>query len=200
MKINKDTIAVVVGSKLVTLNGKDVTSQIPTRNLGTVIKHREAFMWYYDVDKKWMRQGHRVTGVGVTAAQRVEIFKLLEDSEVKANFSEGAKTPKVKKEVVEVEVPKEVLAFKEFVHNSVEIRPELLKMPDLKWKYLVRSVLKGKNIMMTGPAGSGKTFAVQQLTKALNGKAKVVKKVVSREELEAMKQNMKIEIDTYKKV
>ena len=32
-------------------------------------------------------------------------------------------------------------------------------MKELKWKYLVRSAVRGKNILMTGPAGCGKTMA-----------------------------------------
>ena len=55
-----------------------------------------------------------------------------------------------------------------FIHTeAVKIRPETLVMTDLKWKYLVRSALRGKNIMMTGPAGTGKTLAAQTLQKAM---------------------------------
>jgi len=56
-----------------------------------------------------------------------------------------------------------------FIHRqAVDIRPKDLVMSDLKWKYLVRSALRGKNIMMTGPAGTGKTLAAQSLVKALD--------------------------------
>jgi len=67
-------------------------------------------------------------------------------------------------EVVEMEIS----ANKEFIHNSVALRPKELFISDLKWKYLVRSVVRGKNIMMTGPAGTGKTMAVKYLVGALN--------------------------------
>ena len=40
-------------------------------------------------------------------------------------------------------------------------------MPELKWKYLMRSAVRGKNIMMTGPAGSGKTMAAKAAVTAL---------------------------------
>jgi nitric oxide reductase NorQ protein len=36
-------------------------------------------------------------------------------------------------------------------------------MTDIKWKYLVRSAVRGKNIMMVGPAGCGKTEAAKAL-------------------------------------
>jgi MoxR-like ATPase len=46
-------------------------------------------------------------------------------------------------------------------------KPSNLIISNLKWKYLVRSVLRGKNIMMTGPSGCGKTLAVQSVAGAL---------------------------------
>jgi len=56
-----------------------------------------------------------------------------------------------------------------FIHNeSVNLRPSTLVMPDLKWKYLIRSAMRGKNIMMTGPAGCGKTIAAKKLVEALD--------------------------------
>jgi MoxR-like ATPase len=56
-----------------------------------------------------------------------------------------------------------------FIHNkSVELRPDTLVMPDLKWKYLVRSAMRSKNIMMTGAAGCGKTMAAKKLVDALD--------------------------------
>ena len=53
------------------------------------------------------------------------------------------------------------------IHNSPNIKPQDLIISDLKWKYLVRSALRGKNIMMVGAAGSGKTMAAKYLVDAL---------------------------------
>ena len=56
-----------------------------------------------------------------------------------------------------------------FIHNeAVGLRPDTLVMPDLKWKYLVRSAKRAKNIMMTGAAGCGKTMAAKKLVEALD--------------------------------
>ena len=56
----------------------------------------------------------------------------------------------------------------EFIHKSVTLKPRELFMSDLKWKYLVRSAMRGKNIMMVGPAGAGKTVASKYLVQSLN--------------------------------
>tara|TARA_R110001592_G_scaffold49473_8_gene154222 strand:+ start:226 stop:1413 length:1188 start_codon:yes stop_codon:yes gene_type:complete len=54
------------------------------------------------------------------------------------------------------------------VKESTSLRPEVLKMKDLTWKYLMRSAIRGKNIMMTGPSGCGKTMAAKSVVNALN--------------------------------
>jgi MoxR-like ATPase len=41
-------------------------------------------------------------------------------------------------------------------------------MRELKWKYLIRSAVRGKNIMMTGMSGCGKTIAAKALVTALD--------------------------------
>lgn len=55
----------------------------------------------------------------------------------------------------------------ETIHSAEKIKPPFLKMSDLKWKLLIRAVLRGKNIMMTGPSGEGKTLAVHAVKAAL---------------------------------
>ena len=64
-------------------------------------------------------------------------------------------------------VPKEQAELMSFIQTSTELKPSLMKMGDLKWKYLVRSAVRGKNIMMTGAAGCGKTMAAKSLVNAL---------------------------------
>ena len=53
------------------------------------------------------------------------------------------------------------------VQSAPSIRPKTLILSDVKWKYLVRSVLRGKNLMITGPAGCGKTLAVTTVASAM---------------------------------
>ena len=67
-----------------------------------------------------------------------------------------------------VEVPSDHAEVLNFIHSSYTLKPNSLVMNELKWKYLVRSAVRGKNIMMTGPAGCGKTMAAKALVKALD--------------------------------
>lgn len=63
---------------------------------------------------------------------------------------------------------KEMDPVLELIKNSASIKPMDLEMTDVKWKYLVRSAVRGKNIMMVGPAGCGKTQAAKALPSATN--------------------------------
>ena len=66
------------------------------------------------------------------------------------------------------EVPAEHAELMNMIHTSYDLKPKGLKMNELKWKYLMRSGMRGKNIMMTGPAGCGKTMAAKALVNALD--------------------------------
>ena len=46
-------------------------------------------------------------------------------------------------------------------------KPDDFIISDLKWKYLVRCINKGKNLMFVGPAGTGKTQVVFKAAEAL---------------------------------
>ena len=68
----------------------------------------------------------------------------------------------------EVNVPTEHAELMNFISTSYSLKPKDLVMKELKWKYLIRSAVRGKNIMMTGQAGCGKTLAAKSLINALD--------------------------------
>jgi len=67
-----------------------------------------------------------------------------------------------------VDVPQEHEEILNFIHSSYSLKPKGLMMTELKWKYLIRSAVRGKNIMMTGPAGCGKTMAAKSVVNSLD--------------------------------
>ena len=67
-----------------------------------------------------------------------------------------------------VELPEEQLELMQFIANADTIKPKQLFMGSTKWKFLVRSAMRGKNIMMTGQAGCGKTMAAKALVNSLD--------------------------------
>ena len=65
-------------------------------------------------------------------------------------------------------LPKEQVALMNFIQESGDLKPDVLKMQPIKWKYLMRSAMRGKNILMTGPAGCGKTMAAKSVSEVLD--------------------------------
>ncbi len=57
---------------------------------------------------------------------------------------------------------------KTLISNATKLKPVSLVMDDIKWKYMVRSVYRGKNILIVGPTGCGKTLSAQTVANALD--------------------------------
>ena len=81
---------------------------------------------------------------------------------------QGLELEDLPKPQTEPAVKKELDPVMQLIQNAHKIKPSTLEMSDVKWKYLVRSAVRGKNIMMVGPAGCGKTQAAKDLPKATN--------------------------------
>jgi MoxR-like ATPase len=129
--------------------GNDVSQDIPGYR---VAQMRNS---YGTADDFCLRLVNTTTG---GTQWRVEPRSVYESLKKVASTPSATESPEVREDV------------EAFVRDSVSLRPQSLIMTDLKWKYLVRSVVRGKNIMMTGPSGCGKTLAVQSIANALNGR------------------------------
>lgn len=56
----------------------------------------------------------------------------------------------------------------EFVKNSPKLKPDNFKVSDLKWRFAIRAILRGENILFLGESGSGKTMMVYILNEIFN--------------------------------
>ena len=140
--MKNEMYAIIENGKVVNLNGKDVTKLVKPSVLATAIEEKERVM--FDNGKgAWSREKY------LNATQIREVLNL-------------AKKAKQAEPIVQVENP-----VMKLIATAVEKKPVDLFCSDLKWKFLVRSVLRGKNLMMTGAAGTGKTYTAQQVAKGM---------------------------------
>ena len=56
----------------------------------------------------------------------------------------------------------------DIISNCIANKPKTLVIDDVKWKYLIRSILRAKNILIVGPTGCGKTSAAIEASNYLN--------------------------------
>ena len=66
------------------------------------------------------------------------------------------------------EIPEKHNEIVDFLKKCFSLKPNKLFMNETKWKYLVRSAVRGKNVMMTGNSGCGKTLASKTLAEVLD--------------------------------
>lgn len=142
-----DTIVKVLDDmSAVDANGKDVTKKIPVHARKRAL-HNECALRLVK------------TKTGKTQWRDTDL------ADYEALAKQAVPTKKVNN--VKNELEKDVI---EFLSKCEELKPDHLILPPLKWKYLMRSVLRGKNILMTGPSGCGKTLAAQTVAGALDGR------------------------------
>ena len=127
-----------------------------------------------DINAKGVRVIEVGTGADVTHLFRADMINLaatnLEGLKYNFDTGRGKRVPMAdipaEPRTPQVTESADIDPVMAFINNAKNIKPADLEMSDIKWKYLVRSAVRGKNIMMVGPAGCGKTQAAKALPQA----------------------------------
>ena len=145
-----------------------------TKNYDTIVKIEKSGVRY----NAWTADGIKMTH-DITTRMRKKAFNstgyLGRYTTKSGNFRWAVVSPSdtitdntVNSDTSTVNVPTEHAEIMNFIHSSYDLKPKGLMMSELKWKYLIRSAVRGKNIMMTGPAGCGKTMAAKSVVNSLD--------------------------------
>ena len=137
-------VAKVVNGKVIDGNGKDVTNQVKSAVLEAAVLTNETVMWMNEKNV-WKRE--RLLSGKVTEEVRMYLAQCTQINEVEEKVINNP--------------------IMNLVHASMDKKPKELFCSSLKWKYLVRSAARAKNIMLTGAAGTGKTYTAQKLAEGL---------------------------------
>jgi MoxR-like ATPase len=57
-----------------------------------------------------------------------------------------------------IKIPETQADIISLIHNSYQYKPSLLKIDESLWKYAIRSVIRGENLLIQGDSGFGKTY------------------------------------------
>ena len=121
-----------------TVNNEDITSEITYMTLSKAYK---AGMWLSNESGKWRQ----------------------------IDPADGAKKAKSTPTAKVVEAAKnEAETVMSFLTTCVDKRPISLFCEDLTWKFICRSVMRGRNILLTGPTGCGKSQTAFAVAKAMD--------------------------------
>jgi len=131
-------------------NGKDISKEVPQ---AIRLAARDAGKDVECIAGEWVVSGQAATGI--VSKPDVE---LEEATMVKLKATESVNS-----------TDGSIVNITNFVHREAAgLKPSHFFISDLKWKYLIRAVMRGRNVLMTGPAGTGKTMAVKHVVNALN--------------------------------
>lgn len=138
--------------KAVTATGENVAQEIKSFILERAVERKEPLM--VEKNGNWMMAKTAQLSENRIGELTKELENILAETKQKEKMENKAVNSKQE-------------AVLNLIHNSYDKKPDKLVMSELKWKYMVRSVVRAKNIMMTGAAGTGKTYTAQQVAKGM---------------------------------
>lgn len=99
------------------------------------------------------------------------LYKASDDAKWQRIEPNGAPVAKASKGSKPAAMPANAYAFKSStaldLQSYVAARPADIIMKDLNWKFICRTVVRGGNILLTGPTGTGKSQTAIAVAKAL---------------------------------
>lgn len=159
---------------VVLIDSKGIEYNTPTQEVSLIAlaanrKQRDVFILYRKHNDTWICKSTKrpldfVTGFPELKSYKVQ-SSVVEQEPVFANTVMPPKPNVVNQETGEL-VMDDHMATMNFIHTSYSMKPDELFISEIKWKYLVRNVLRGKNILMEGPSGCGKTMTAVAVSKA----------------------------------
>lgn len=136
----------------------DINTNIEYTKDITVLRKREAFQ-----DNKYLIK--TISGAGKVYWRMIDP----EDATIKTSLELNKNMPLSELKLLYEGIfeEDETEKIRAYIKNSKSLKPRDLIINDLDWKYLIRSGIRGENIMITGFQGCGKTKCAHALKVAL---------------------------------
>jgi len=152
---NNRVATINANGTVTTLTGINVVEDVKASVLTNARQAGDKVMYLND-DNVWKRVLH------VGNRKKLEAFAngRIEETTTEERVMEEPKETKV-------EAPTVNNPVLQLITDAKKSKPSELYCDALKWKWLTRNVIRGKNIMMTGGAGTGKTYTAQMVAKGM---------------------------------
>jgi MoxR-like ATPase len=140
------------GYMAVTTKGVDVTDKIASHSLKNAFRANKAI---------------ELTATKNNCTRWSQVPQSVYDRIVRGETVKGTENLNIAEKVAMPEGFETQEDIVEFVKNAMDIKPAKLKIKEVWWKFAVRAALRGKNLLVVGPTGCGKTLLANALKSGL---------------------------------